>query len=141
MELHVKRLTLSHIHPFKLYFQKKLDIGEIVLNEPVLNITYQLNHTSDTSLKPGRTMWQKISKNLNSIHIGNILLGDVKLSYKDYSGNKLVLSELKELNLSARDLLIDPTTQTDKSRVLFCKEIIAELNNYSGKTGKRFVLL
>jgi hypothetical protein len=134
VELHVKRLTLSHIHPFKLYFQKKLDIGEIVLNEPVLNITYQLNHTSDTSLKPGRTMWQKISKNLNSIHIGNILLGDVKLSYKDYSGNKLVLSELKELNLSARDLLIDPTTQTDKSRVLFCKEIIAELNNYSGKT-------
>ncbi|MFI5136995.1 MAG: hypothetical protein ACHQIM_04155, partial [Sphingobacteriales bacterium] len=134
VELHVKRLTLSHIHPFKLYFQKKLDIGEIELNEPVLNITYQLNHTKDTSLKPGRTMWQKISKNLNSIHIGNILLGDIKLTYKDYSGNKLVLSELKELNISAHDLLIDPGTQTDKSRILFCKEIIAELNNYSGKT-------
>jgi len=134
VELHVKRLTLSHIHPFKLYFQHKLDIGEIVLNEPVVNISYQLNHTKDTVLKQNRTAWQKISKTLRSIHIGTILLGDVKLKYDDYSGNKLAISELKEMNLTASDLLIDSATQTDKSRLLYCKDIIAELNNYTAKS-------
>jgi len=134
VELHVKRLTLSHIHPFKLYFQHKLDIGEIVLNEPVLNISYQLNHTRDTILKRNQTAWQKISKSLNSIHVGTIILGDVKLKYEDYSGNKLSVSELKEMNLSAYDLLIDPATQTDRSRLLYCKDIIAELNNYTASS-------
>jgi len=134
VELHVKRLTLSHIHPFKLYFQHKLEIGEIVLSEPVVNISYQLNHTRDTVLKPNQTAWQKISKSLSLIHIGTILLGDVKLKYEDYSGNKLAISELKELNLTANDLLIDSATQTDTSRLLYCKDIIAELNNYTARS-------
>jgi hypothetical protein len=134
VEMHVKRLTLSHIHPFKWYFLHKLDIGEIALDQPVLNISYRLNQKKDTVLARNQTAWQKISKTLHSIHIGDILLGDVKLKYEDYSGNKLVISELKELNLSAHDLLIDSTTQKDKSRQLYCKDIVAELNNYSAKT-------
>jgi hypothetical protein len=134
VELHVKRLTLSHIHPFKWYFQHELDIGEIAVDQPVLNISYRLNHKKDTLLANNQTAWQKISKSLHSIHIGDILLGDVKLKYEDYSGNKLAISELKELNLSAHDLLIDSTTQKDKSRQLYCKDIVGELNNYSAKT-------
>ncbi|MGZ3999886.1 MAG: hypothetical protein ACXVIY_04630, partial [Mucilaginibacter sp.] len=31
-------------------------------------------------------------------------------------------------------LLIDSTTQTDRSRLLYCRDIVTELNNYSGKT-------
>jgi hypothetical protein len=134
VEMHLKRLTLSHVHPFTWYFRRKLNIGEIVVDQPVVNISYHLNHKKDTVLAHRQTAWQKISKSLHSIHIGEILLGDVKLKYDDYSGNKLVISELKELNLSAHDLLIDSATQTDKSRLLYCKEIVAELNNYSGKT-------
>ncbi|MGZ3753533.1 MAG: hypothetical protein ACXVAU_19765, partial [Mucilaginibacter sp.] len=105
IELHVKRIVLSHIHPFQLYFQDKLDIGEIILREPELKVSYQLNHTKDTTTKDNRTTWQKISRSLKSIHIGQISLNDVKLKYDDYSGNKLAVSELKEMNLSATDLL------------------------------------
>lgn len=134
VELSIKRLTLSHIHPFALYFHKKLDIGEIIVKQPELKVSYQLNHTKDTVLKDRRTPWQKMSKNLRSVHVGDILLGDVKFRYNDYSGNKLEVSELKELNLSAHDLLIDSATQNDKSRLLYFKDIDAELNNYTGKT-------
>ena len=130
--LHVKRLILSHIHPFQLYFEHKLDISEIDLNAPELDVSYRLNHTKDTVSSDKRTVWQKISKTLHSIHIGQIFLNDVKLKYSDYSGHKVAISELKEMNLSASDLLIDSTTQTDKKRLLFCKEIVAELNNYKG---------
>lgn len=132
VELHVKRLVLSHIHPFSLYFHHKLDIGRITLREPELKVSYQLNHAKDTTTKDTRTTWQKISKSLKSIHIGDIILSDVKLKYEDYSGHKLAISELKEMNLSATDLLIDSATQTDKSRLLYCRDIVAELNNYSG---------
>ncbi|MGZ3778821.1 MAG: hypothetical protein ACXVAZ_14260, partial [Mucilaginibacter sp.] len=74
VELHVKRLILSHIHPFKLYFQHKLEIGQVILDQPEIKISYQLNHTKDTTIKDNRTTWQKISKSLKSIHIGQIAL-------------------------------------------------------------------
>jgi len=134
VELRVKRLVLQHVHPFTLYFSHKLNIGRVILNEPEVNISYQLNHTKDTVLKDHRTAWQKISKSLKSIHIGQILLNDVKFKYHDYSGNKVAISELKEMNLTANDLLIDSATQTDRSRLLYCKDVITELNNYTGKT-------
>jgi hypothetical protein len=134
VELHVKRLILLHVHPLSLYFRHKLNIGRIILNEPEVNISYQLNHTKDTVLKDHRTAWQKISKSLRSIHVGQILLNDVKFKYHDYSGNKVAISELKEMNLTANDLLIDSVTQTDRSRLLYCKDVITELNNYTGKT-------
>ncbi len=134
VELHVKRLTLNHIHPFKLYFQHKLEIGEVLMESPVVKISYRLNHKKDTVLKNNSTAWQKISKNLHSIQIGSILLGDVKLKYEDYSGADLATTEFKEMNLSAKDLLIDSTTQTDKTRLLYCRDIILELNNYAAKS-------
>ena len=134
VELHVKRLVISHIHPFKLYFQRKLDIGEIALTQPEINLAYHLNHTKDTVTKDNRTTWQKISKTLNSIHIGQISLSDVKLRYEDYAGEKPSVSNLKDMSLSATDLLIDSTTQTDRSRVLYCKNIDAMLDNYSGRS-------
>jgi hypothetical protein len=134
VELHVKRLILQHVHPFSLYFKHKLNIGQVVLNTPEVSISYQLNHTKDTVVKDHRTAWQKISKSLRSIHIGHIYLNDVKFKYQDYSGNKVAISELKEMNLNATDLLIDSATQTDRSRLLYCKDIVTELNNYTGKT-------
>ena len=134
VELHIKKLVFSHIHPFKLYFRQQLNIGRVLVYNPELSVSYQLNHTRDTVVKDNRTAWQKISKSLHFIHIGDILMGDVKFSYKDYSGHKLAISEFKEMNLSAHDLLIDSATQTDKSRLLYCKDITAELNNYKEKT-------
>ena len=134
VELQIKRLTISHIHPLRLYFKKKLDIDEVIINDPQVNISYKLNHTKDTVLKDNRTIWQKLSKNLRSVHIGNIILGDIKFRYDDYSGNKVAISEFREMNVSAHDLLIDSATQTDKSRLLYCKDITAELNNYTFKT-------
>ncbi|MDN3581106.1 hypothetical protein [Mucilaginibacter flavus] len=132
--LHVKKLVLQHVHPFSYYFRKKLRINEIILNEPELNVSYSLNHTQDTVLKDHRTAWQKISKVLHSIQIDHIYLNDVKFKYEDYSGHKLAISTLKEMNISVTDLLIDSLTQTDKSRFSYCKEIVTELNNYTGKT-------
>ncbi|TSJ42828.1 hypothetical protein FO440_01165 [Mucilaginibacter corticis] len=132
--VHLKRLVLSHIHPFKLYFQHKLDIDRIIFTSPEIHTSYQLNHTKDTVNKDNRTTWQKISKSLKYIHVGDIFFNDVKFKYDDYSGNKLVISELKELNLQANELLIDSLTQTDTSRMLFCKDIVADVYNYKGKT-------
>ncbi|OKS89533.1 hypothetical protein RG47T_5017 [Mucilaginibacter polytrichastri] len=133
-ELHVKKLILKQIHPFSLYFKHKLDIGEIVLSAPSLRVSYQLNHAKDTVIKDKRTLYQQISKSLKMIHIGKVMLNDVKLRYENHKGPKVAVSELNDLNLNAIDLLIDSATQFDKSRFLYCREMNAELNNYIGQS-------
>ncbi|MES2274416.1 MAG: hypothetical protein V4592_00220 [Bacteroidota bacterium] len=132
--VHIKKLVLTYIHPLSLYFDRKLDIDEIVLSAPELNLTYQLNHTKDTTEKDTRTLYQRIAKVLRSVHVGRIGLNDVKFKYADYSGNKVAISELKEMNLSATDLLIDSASMTDKSRFLYCRDVTTEINNFSGNT-------
>jgi hypothetical protein len=133
--LKVKRIELKHIHPLLLYFHKKLDIGKIVLSAPELQMSYQLNQKHDTVAKNQLNTWQRIKGMLKSVHIGQVMLNDVKFMYKDYSGNELNISELKEMNLLGKDLLIDSTTQQDSSRYLYFKDIQLELNNFSQPAG------
>jgi len=135
LDAHIKRLVITSIHPFKLYFNHVIDFGQIILSAPEVHLRYQLNHDKDTSThKDDRTAWQKIAKTFHSVHVNDIFLNDVKFRYADYTGNKLEISDLKEMNLHANDLLIDSTTQRDTSRFLFCKDIITELNDYVGHT-------
>ncbi len=134
VNLHVKRLVLSHIHPFKLYFRKIVDIDRITLNEPDVHLCYQLNHKKDTLDKDHRTVWQQISKSLKYIHVGDIFLNDAKFKYTDYSGKKTGITALKEVNIQANDLLIDSLTQTDTTRFLYCKDVVADINNYQASS-------
>ncbi|RWY49172.1 hypothetical protein [Mucilaginibacter gilvus] len=133
-ELQVKRLVVSHMQLLTLYFKKKLNIGRITLNAPDVEVSYHPNQEPDTAKKDKRTLWQKISKSLELINVGEIYLNDVKLKYKDYTGPKVAVSELKKLNLKATGLLIDSATQKDTSRFLFCKDVTTELYNYTSKS-------
>ncbi|MEO7215824.1 hypothetical protein [Mucilaginibacter sp.] len=133
-ELQVKRLVVSHMQLLTLYFKKKLNIGRITLNAPDVEVSYHQNQKTDTVKKDDRTLWQKISKSLELINVGEIYLNDVKLKYRDYTGPKVAVSQFKELNLKATNLLIDSATQKDTSRFLFCKDVRTELYNYSSKS-------
>jgi hypothetical protein len=131
-ELHVKKLVLRRIHPLRLYFKNQLLIDQIVVSAPDLRVSYQLNHTKDTIPADKRTTWQRIRPMLKSLQVKEIDLNDIKFRYNDYSGIKLNISELREMNITAKDLLIDSTTQQDKSRFYYCRDLITELNNYHG---------
>ncbi len=130
--LHVKRLVLSHIHPFTLYFKKILNIDQIIFSAPEINILHQ--PVKDTIHIDHRTLWEKINKTLHWAHAGQILLNDINFRYDDRSGNKPVISALKEMNIKGNDLLIDSATQKDTSRLLYFKDIVANLHNYKWKT-------
>lgn len=133
-ELHAQRLVLSHIHPFKLYFDRVLHIGQMVLTSPEIRITYLLNKNKDTVTADNRTLWQKVKADLRSIHVENIFLNNANFKYYNHSTGKPMLSELKEMDMHGNDLLIDSASQTDKSRFLYFKDVVADLNNYKSKS-------
>jgi hypothetical protein len=133
-ELHAQRLVLSHIHPFKLYFDHLLNIDQMVLTAPEIRITYLLNKDKDTVAADNRTLWQKVKGDLKSIHIGDIFLNNANFKYDNHSSGKPMLTELKEMDMHGNDLLIDSASQTDRSRFLYFKDLVADLNNYKSKS-------
>ncbi|WP_158828526.1 hypothetical protein [Mucilaginibacter lacusdianchii] len=135
-QLHVQRVVLSHTHPFKLWFNKKLDVTEISLNAPDVTVTAYPDNAKFQKPKDNRTIFQRLSNSLKSLYVGHIFFKNVKLHYKDVSTMKPAVYELEELDLSAHDLLIDSATQFDRTRLLFCKELNVALHNYQGRTAK-----
>ncbi|HAL82599.1 MAG TPA: hypothetical protein DCO83_10495 [Mucilaginibacter sp.] len=133
-ELKVKQLLITGAHPFKLYFHKQLDIGQITLDEPQLSVSKYGNGPPDTVKKPDSTLYQKISKSLKFIHVGSINLNNIHLTYKDCTGVKPEVLALKEMNLKAIDLLIDSATQADNTRSLFCRDIVTDLYHFKWAT-------
>ncbi|MFI5139215.1 MAG: hypothetical protein ACHQIM_15435 [Sphingobacteriales bacterium] len=132
--LKVEKLLITGVHPFKLYFHKQLDIGQITLDEPQLSVSKYGNGPPDAVKKPDSTLYQKISRSLKFIHVGSINLNNIHLTYKDCTGLKPEVLTLKEMNLEATDLLIDSATQADKTRSLFCRDIITDLHHFKWAT-------
>ncbi|QJD96732.1 hypothetical protein HH214_13060 [Mucilaginibacter robiniae] len=128
--LKVKRIVFQRIHPLRLYRKNQLNINKIIISEPELKVTYHLVHTRDTLTFGKLNAWQRIKSILKSIHVNQVLLNDVKFRYEDYTGAKLDVSELKEMNLTGNNLQIDSATQNDTSRFLYFKEVQIELNNF-----------
>lgn len=129
--LKVKRIVFQHIHPWRLYRKNRLDINRIIISQPELKVTYRLAYTHDNKALEQMNAWQRIRPMLKSIHINQVLLNDVKFRYEDYTGAKLDVPELKEMNLTGNNLQIDSATQNDTSRFLYFKEVQIELNNFS----------
>ena len=133
-ELRVKRLSINNIRALKFYFSKKLEVGQITLTAPQINISKHLDKQTDTTAKDKRTLYKKISKNIKFIRVNHINLNDAHFTYTNYTGKKIATSSLKHMALKATNLLIDSTTQADTSRTLFCKDITARLNNFNWQT-------
>lgn len=129
-KLKVKRIVFKHVHPWQIYFHKKLSIDAITISKPTLHILYEKLMTEDSIQKDRRTVYQRIKNELRSIAVGKIDLIDIDFRYSDLSGKMPRVISVKDLNIGASELLIDSTTQTDKKRFLFSKDVSARLNNY-----------
>ncbi|MBE9586695.1 hypothetical protein IM792_19760 [Mucilaginibacter sp. JRF] len=132
--LKVKQITLTGVKALKFYFSKKIDVGRVVLIEPEIDMSYEANSTEDKPNKDNRTVWQRISKSLRSIRVGEIVLDGLKFRHIDYAHKRPLLTEITQVNLHASDLFIDSTTQNDTSRFFYCQDVTTEIKNYSGKT-------
>ncbi len=138
-QVKIRQLQITHIHPFSLYFSKKLDIDQLVISGPDVTVNYEQNRDEDIVATNNKTPYQLISKVLKAIHVQNILLSDVRLKYVDRSGIGPAVTEFKNLDFTATDFQLDSLNQDSKQRFLFCSDISAELNNYEGvSAGKRY---
>ena len=124
------RLVITGAHPLAYLFHKKLEIGNMTLDNPNLSLTV-LKSPREPS-KNSQTLYQKLSRSLKLIQVGGIALDHSRLDFSDLSTALPSAYHLKDLRLIATGLLIDSNTQKDTTRTLFCRDITTAIHNFSG---------
>ena len=131
----IRELILNRVNPLKIYFDGILEMGSVIIDKPILEVSFddKKSHT-DTIITDTRTAWQRLSPYLKSLKIGDITFKNADFKYIDHSSSSLKVTNLKNLTIKITDLLIDSSSQYDKTRLYHTKDIYAELNNYRSVT-------
>lgn len=132
--LRINTFDVSGVAFFKLYFNKKLDIGQITITKPELQSNQYIDKPKKPTKKDDSTLYQKIKKDLKMVRVGSIRITDANYKMSNYTQVKATHSELKKVNFDATDLLIDSATQTDATRTFYCRDITLATSNYAGKS-------
>ena len=130
---HLFRIRLAHLKINRVsiltaYFKKKLNVNSIILDNPSIDMVYNKVPKNTDTVKDDRTLYQQISKTLQSINVKNIKVIDADFDF--YSGLKK-LNAVKHLSVNVKNVLIDSASQFDTTRVFHSKDIAFALSGYS----------
>lgn len=126
----VARLDLNRIHPFKVYFQRKLEMKSLLIDRPKVKMSYQKLSQPQNIIIDKRNAWQRLSKYLRSIKVDDIIFQDADFEYIDKSARQNQLTRLRNLDIEIAGLLIDSASQFDKSKLYHTDNISVRLDNY-----------
>ncbi|MBB5635747.1 hypothetical protein HDE68_001635 [Pedobacter cryoconitis] len=128
-QVKLARLRLRRIGIFKVYFQKEIDMNDIILENPSINMIYNKVYKKPDTVKDERSLYERISKTLASVHIRGIKIADADFDYIDGATGRL-LNSVKHLNLQIRDFRLDAHAEDDTTRFYYTKDVSFELAGY-----------
>lgn len=134
------RITLPHLHVtglgIKDFLNKKnIDLGDIAFTEPKIYVYHRSRpyNAQRREKENAKTLYQKLTEQFKSIVIRSVTADKGTLVSTDLShgGRKKTFNNL---TLSIRDFRVDSTTQFDRDRVLFSKEVELSSDHYESRT-------
>ena len=122
----VNEIKLSGLHPWKIFFSKKLELGTMSITDPNVELIHEKQPYN--SLKSTKSPYQIISKFVKSFSVNKIVFHNINFTYYNQSkSNKPNVSKIENLDLEVSDLLIDSTSDKDKKRFYYTKECVFSL--------------
>jgi hypothetical protein len=126
------QVNLSYFNVLRYFRHKEISVSTLQLENP--SIVLEMNEQNIDTTKP-RSPYQNISKKIRSIEVNSLLLDNINLKYtlvkKDSS---LTVTQLNELGVHIKDLLIDSVTIEDPTRFLYAKNYEIDLKEYKSRT-------
>ncbi|SEQ81310.1 hypothetical protein [Pedobacter rhizosphaerae] len=127
----LKKLVVNRFHPLTLYREHKLQLEEVVFDKPeVTMVNRQFDFNEDRPLRPMKSPYEYISKNLKEFSIKNILFRDASFKYINKNAGNEVPFTIDDLNISLIDLLVDSTSADDPKRLYLLKDVVINLKDY-----------
>jgi hypothetical protein len=129
-QVKLEKLQLRNIGILTVYFKKKIEMNDIILEHPSINMIYNKVYKKTDTTKDQRSLYERISKTLKSVRINGIKIADADFDYVSGASGEL-LHSVKHLNVQVKDLLLDAHSGEDSTRFYYTKDISFELAGYS----------
>jgi len=128
-QIKLEKLQLRRISILTVYFKKRIEMNDIILEHPSINMIYsKVEKKPDTSTDK-RTLYQRISKTLKAVHINGIKIENADFDY--VSGETgMILNSVKHLNVHVKDFLLDANSDADTTRFYYTKDASFEMAGY-----------
>ena len=133
--IELEKLSIRNVHPFRVYFSRKLNIDQIIINHPKITmVNKQYDYNENRPPRPLQSPFDFVSKYLKEVRVASIDFNEVSFKYIDDNQLVPVIDSLEHLNVSLKDWLIDANSARDTSRLYLLKDIRLQLSDYSYAT-------
>lgn len=128
-QVKLEKLELRRIAVLTVYLKKKLEMNDIILAHPSINMIYNKVYKKADTVKDKRSLYERISKTIRSVHINGIKIEDADFDYVSGESGR-ILNSVKHLNVKVNDLLLDAQSGDDTSRFYYTKDVAFDLAGY-----------
>jgi len=133
IELH--KLSIKKFHPFKIYFDKKLEIDLVLFDQPhITMINKSLAFNENKLPQPDKSPYDYIKNIFSSLHVKSIDFKNASFKYINNNDAEPEIDTVSNITITLKDWLIDSTSAKDKNRFYLLKDAYVYLNNYTYAT-------
>lgn len=134
-EIKLRKLSINNFHPFKIYFDKKLEIDLLLFDKPhITMINKSLVFNEDKLPQPEKSPYDYIKNIFSVLHVKTIDFKNASFKYVNNNKAKADVDTISNITITLKDWLIDSTSAKDKSRFYLLKDAYVYLNNYTYAT-------
>ncbi|WP_052496041.1 hypothetical protein [Pedobacter lusitanus] len=134
-EVSLKKLTIRHFHPLRIYRDKRLNVGQLLFEHPkVVMINRQFDFNENRPPRPNKSPYDYISRFLREVSVDKVSLKDVSFKYINKNLPVPETDSVNKLDITLKDWLIDAKSATDPTRIYLLKDVLINLNDYQFAT-------
>ncbi len=131
-------IRIAQIKLLKLIFNRQLEIGEILITQPELNIHGEQTDNEDQKSSISSVLMELkplVTKNFNSIKINKIELVNASFDFYNLLGDSRKLSYAEDITIGILNFYTDSLLLPDPERIFDADDIYLRLSNYQNRLG------
>ncbi|TCD27696.1 hypothetical protein EZ456_07015 [Pedobacter psychrodurus] len=129
-ELKLKKLQISRVGILTAYFKKRVDVSEILLQKPSINMIFNKVVKKPDTIKDEKSLYEQISKTFKSVHVKRIKIVDADFDYINKTAAKKTKNSIKHLDITINDFLLDSLSENDTTRFYYTKDASFQIAGY-----------
>ena len=133
-EIKLKKLQITRTGILTAYFRKRLDINEILLDRPSINVIFNKVPKKTDTAKAKKSLYEQISKTFKSARVHHIKIVDADFDYINKSTAVKTKNSIKHLDIDVNDFLLDSLSGRDTTRFYYTKDISFQVAGYKSTT-------
>lgn len=140
LRIFIPELTITGVKTPRALIDREIVGSYLKLEAPQLELYYTNKGADSLRHTPSMAMYRQILGDLDLIRLDSVIINHATIHSYRY-GDTSHLVQLKNVNLQLHQLSVDSLSEQEYDRILFSKQVVAQVSDASWHTGDQRYLL